>query len=160
MTRHRLIAAALPLAFALTLTGCGSSSSPSSKATVNAQDQMLKFAQCLRQHGINVPDPKPGAVGLQVGANGQGFGSDKLGAAVAACKQYDPAQDTNPNDPKQRDYLLKTAQCLRKHGIHVADPQPGHGLDIQDSFDADRLKAANEACRKEVGPPAGKVMTQ
>lgn len=121
---------------------------------------MVKFAQCLRQHGINVPDPKPGAVGLQVGANGQGFGSDKLGAAVAACKQFDPAKDINPNDPKQRDYLLKTAQCLRKHGIHVSDPQPGHGLDVQDSFDANKLKAANEACRKEVGPPVGKVMTQ
>jgi hypothetical protein len=38
------------------------------------QDRNLKLAKCLRQHGLNVPDPRPGQ-GLMIGGPGTGSGS-------------------------------------------------------------------------------------
>jgi hypothetical protein len=48
--------------------------------------------------------------------------------------------------------MLKTAQCLRRHGVNVADPQPGQGLNIQIRGDKAKMQQAMEACRKEVPP--------
>jgi hypothetical protein len=51
---------------------------------------MLAFARCMRQHGINIPDPKPGGgIGVD-GDAGVNPGSPKFKAAWRACGQYEP----------------------------------------------------------------------
>ncbi len=50
------------------------------------QDAMVKFTQCMRAHGVNIPDPGP---------NGQmqipnGVPQDKLQQAQQQCQQYLP----------------------------------------------------------------------
>ncbi|MFI9386690.1 hypothetical protein [Kutzneria sp. NPDC052558] len=46
------------------------------------RDQMLKYAKCMRDHGVDMPDPKPGeAITLPMG----GSGDAKLDAAGKAC---------------------------------------------------------------------------
>jgi hypothetical protein len=155
MIRHRCTAAALLSTLALAgLTGCGSKGEPpSARATANAQDSQVKFAQCLRQHGINAPDPQPGS-GLRI----EGLDSEKgkLDAAMEACKQYNPKKDADRNDPAAHDRAVKTAQCLRRHGLNVPDPQPGQPLEIAlDERDKAKMQSAQDACRKEVPTPAG-----
>ena len=66
--RTRGTLAALPpavaLALALALSGCGSggdTEKTDAAASKSAQDdQGVKFAQCLREHGVDVEDPEPG----------------------------------------------------------------------------------------------------
>src|ERR671914_536435 len=63
------------------------SASASPSQTLNPQDAALKFAQCMRQNGIDVPDPRPGQ-GIQLRVN---RGSEaKFRAAQEACRQYAP----------------------------------------------------------------------
>jgi hypothetical protein len=52
------------------------------------QDAMLKFAKCMRDHGVNVPDPKPGE-GLKVQAP-EGGDRAKAEAAQKACRELLP----------------------------------------------------------------------
>jgi hypothetical protein len=33
------------------------------------EESMLKFARCMREHGVDVPDPKPGE-GIRIGGPG------------------------------------------------------------------------------------------
>jgi hypothetical protein len=62
------------------------------------QQQALKFARCMRAHGIDMPDPQPGGGGLVMrgggsgGRTGNGPGPDdpKFKAAQQACQQYMP----------------------------------------------------------------------
>jgi hypothetical protein len=48
---------------------------------------MLAYARCMRQHGINIPDPKPDG-GIHI----EGVNPDdpKFKAAEQACQQYQP----------------------------------------------------------------------
>lgn len=152
MIRHRRTAAIL-LAAAL-LSGCDSGGSPAAKPTANTQDKWVKFAQCMRQNGINMPDPQPGAGQIQIGA--KDTDKTKLDAAMKACKQYNPKGDIDPNDPKQRDHELKMSQCLRRHGVDAPDPQPGQPPEIRvGKGGEEKVKKAEAACRKELGD-AGK----
>jgi hypothetical protein len=107
---------------------------------------MLKFVQCLREHGVNASaDPQGRGLRIQ-GEEKQGTG--KLEAATKACRAYSPKKDLNPNDPKARDHMLKMAQCLRGHGVNVPDSQPGQGLIIQGNpGDQAKLEKADQACR-------------
>jgi hypothetical protein len=68
------------------------------KPNPEQQQQALKFARCMRQHGIDMPDPNPKGGGLVVGGGGKGGGTargprpddPKFKAAQEACKQYMP----------------------------------------------------------------------
>jgi hypothetical protein len=140
---------------AFTLAGCGSNGGGAAGGTASptsAEDAQVKFAQCMRQHGVNVPDPKPGGRG-GVFISGKKGDEGKINAAMSACRKFAPKGNLDPNDPRVRDQMLKTAQCLRRHGVNVADPQPGQGLNIKIRGDQAKMRQAMEACRKEVPPP-------
>lgn len=140
---------------AVTLAGCstGGAGATGTSATANAQDQAVKFAQCMRQHGVDVPDPQPGQGGIQIKASAGSVDQAKLQQAMNACRKYSPKLAGNPNNPAQRDRMLKLAQCLRQHGINIPDPQPGQGLRIRvNKADAAKMQQAQQACRKEVPP--------
>jgi hypothetical protein len=146
--RSRFAAAGALTVFVL--AGCGAGSKPTGAASsLNPHDQEVKFAQCMRQHGVNMPDPKPGG-GLTISAR-QGE-KTKVDAAMKACQKYSPKGNLNPNDPRVRDHMLKVAQCLRQHGVNVPDPQPGEGgIKVRAEGGNDsKIRQAMEACRKQV----------
>jgi hypothetical protein len=60
------------------------------KPDPQVQQQMLAYARCLRQHGVNIPDPKPGGGIDANGANGANPNDPKFKAADQACQQYQP----------------------------------------------------------------------
>jgi hypothetical protein len=70
-------------------------------------EQALKFARCMRSHGVPLPDPKPPSSGPQTGSQGRGQGTDNnLGVdpnspqfqrAQQACRSLQPGGGFSTN---------------------------------------------------------------
>ena len=149
LTRALAILAAAPLL----VTACvGNPFAPKDTAAQQKQDveQMrLKWAQCMRDHGVDVQDS--GGVELQ------SQDEQKFQDAMNACKQYAPNGGNGPGkiDQKTLDQLTRFAQCMRDHGIPMQDPQAsGGGVKITaggaDAVDpsSDQFKQAEQACKQ------------
>lgn len=137
-------------AVALLATACGGSGhlNPLSNSN-NEADKRLKFTECLRRHGVNVPDPGQ-ANGVRISmAPGQ---EGKVNGAMQACRSLAPGKGMAPTDPAARDHMLKLAECMRRHGLNAPDPQPGQGLMIRGTPGQD-IQKIDQACQKEVGGP-------
>jgi hypothetical protein len=128
----------------------------------NSQDKVQaarNWARCMRQHGINLPDPQITAdgIGQQLPAE---VNSPKFKAAEQACRQYQLGDDqSRPPSAQERQQALAFARCMRQHGINLPDPQitvngieeqPPTGRGADDKL---RLRAALQACERAV-PPA------
>lgn len=180
MWRRRGTALGLMLALAITgggLSGCGKAASGNGVASANGgkghsaspsaspsrrdtQEAMLKFAQCMREHGINMADPQVQSSGSSSGPGSVRVlaapGSDpaKAKAAQDACKQYMPNGGEAPKpDAQALEQLRKLAKCMREHGLpNFPDPDPNGGLMLnKDSGitpDDPKFKAAQEACKQ------------
>jgi hypothetical protein len=152
---------AVPLLL-LGLAACGGGSGDSSSgasdtsSSEDPQDQAVKFAQCMRDHGVDMPDPETddkGRVRLRVGS-GEKVDKDKVDAAMEACKKYNPIGDSGrlndlQNDPKFQEAQLRWAQCMRDHGVDVPDPgsgEHGNGLVIGQGQNKGKVQAAMDAC--------------
>jgi hypothetical protein len=122
---------------ALIGAGCGSNA-PSKSATATStaagsdrsatdQDKAVKFAECIRGHGVpHFPDPD---------ANGEFvFGIDVSRAvwqrAVDACKDLEPPGALSAKrSPKQQSDALRFAACVRRNGVKdFPDPVSGAPL--------------------------------
>jgi hypothetical protein len=86
MTKTSALLAVAALAVSAVLTGCGGSGGQHTAVptSTSAGDQVMKFAQCLRQHGINVADPQPGQPPK---VDDQGQDRQGLQQANQACRQ-------------------------------------------------------------------------
>lgn len=118
-----ILAAVLSLA-----TACGSSGTPQAGASAssNPADRAVAFAQCMRQHGVQVSDPNQNG-GVSVPGN---VDAGTLNTARQACAKYDVKRGGAGESAAQQDRNLKLAACLRRHGLNVPDPKPGQGLMI------------------------------
>ncbi|MCW2990031.1 MAG: hypothetical protein JWM73_625 [Solirubrobacterales bacterium] len=126
---RRLLAPALLIA-ATAVAGCGGSSSSSGSGTNSSaasQDAArVKFAQCMRQNGVDVPDT-PGQGG---GGPPAGVSQTKLQAAQTACQKYRQSAFGNVTDAQRQafqDAFAKFASCMRGQGIDMPTPTPGQG---------------------------------
>jgi hypothetical protein len=181
MTRTPLITAAVLATLAL--AACGSSSNDpnnTESARDKAFDGAVKFSRCMRDHGVDFPDPqREGNGGIRIGGPGKGKGlginpSDpKFQAAQKTCQKYLEAGGGPPQDPatqaKVRDALVAYAGCMRAHGVDMPDPKsgPGGGILIQSrrgagnarsgpSPDSPAFQAADKACHSKLaGLPGG-----
>jgi hypothetical protein len=112
----------------------GSSGSPSASPTASADPQqaMLDYARCMREHGIDMPDPVinqdgSGAISMTSGsATGSGPSKSEMDTAQAACQHFmdsaflqGPAQEMSQAD---QDAMLAYSKCMRDHGIDMPDP--------------------------------------
>ena len=143
--RHRLwLAAAVPL-LALSLAACGGhgtkpgvatagggatkTSGATPTASVDQQTAMLNYARCMRDHGVNMADPETaGGGGLTIAISGGPVNEAQMKAAEEACRQYMPNGGAPPSmSPEQVEQMRKFAQCMRDHGVQMADPDPNNG---------------------------------
>jgi hypothetical protein len=165
MTRTTTAAALSACAAALTLAACGGSDPSPADAQAKAEQAQLKFARCMRSHGVNMPDPTPGTgkgPSLQrVGGPGKPDISPQVfRRADAACRKYIEAAAPKLS-PAQlaeiRDHALEFAHCMRQHGVDMADPQVTNGgirMSIRGGGGKGRLnpdspafRDAQEACK-------------
>ncbi|UFU05451.1 hypothetical protein [Ruania halotolerans] len=93
-----------------------------------AEEYQLAFAECMRDQGIDMPDP--GENGAEIGAGtGDGFMeaaevcADELGTPPGGDGAAQPGQG-------QREFDLAMAACLRENGLDVSDPAPEEGLTV------------------------------
>ncbi|WP_371405287.1 hypothetical protein OHA10_06665 [Kribbella sp. NBC_00662] len=136
---RKTILATSVLAAAVLITGCGAdkpdaqvasgsgaqSTAPSSAPASLSQDEMaVKFTQCLRENGLNVPDPEPGKGPMLRFDKNSGVTQEQVQKAMEACRQYDPQAQGSAN-PQQAENGRKYAECMRKNGVEkFPDPKP------------------------------------
>ena len=136
------------------------SASPSARA---GSGDLTAFVHCVRQHGVNVPDPNPDLPWPP----SQVEHSDGWVAASEACGHLLPpslagiANQSNQLPSAQQLEQLRTfAVCMRAHGIDMADPTPtgemhlggrlAHATRAQ-VFNDPGYKAAFAACKDKAG---------
>lgn len=112
------------------LAGCSDSSDKASgqasaSATVKADEYLLKIAQCMRDKGVDVPDPdSTGSISIPDGSESVARECEKTVGLPGGDGGNDLAQ------PGVQEELVKAAQCLRKEGYDVPDPSAGQGIQL------------------------------
>lgn len=180
MSRFRLAAAPL-LLIAYVLTASAVSAQVATLATpgpedasappvedLDGEEAILRFVGCLRENGIDLPDPQFGPEGvrfadptalLRIDLRSSQFldAIEACGDLLAALQpELDPAQQA-----EQVEQQLELAECYRREGVDVPDPDPVRGWTISlmrgedgklafDPFSPAFL-AASEVCLAEVG---------
>jgi predicted small lipoprotein YifL len=163
--KTRLLVAAV--AATASLAACGSDGPQPASADQQAKmrKSMLDFARCMRENGVDMPDPQfeGNRVTMRAGGpgNGKGADADKMRAAERACAKYRDAVKPPELSPEKREEFkqgaLANARCMREHGIDMPDPtfdsnggarmELGGGIDPQ----SPKFKKAQEACRSVGG---------
>jgi hypothetical protein len=133
---------------------------------VEGEDALLAFAACMRENGIDMPDPQFGAAGgpFAAGLGGVDFTSSAFLDAVEACQSFldalQPEVDAQ-QQAGQAEQQLAFAECMRGEGLDFPDPDPLRGYTIAsfrgadgelsiDPFSSDFLDAMS-VCTAEVG---------
>lgn len=142
---------------------------------VTDEEQALAFAECMREEGVDWPDPSTSADGSVDLLGGQslaqvaGSSPEATQAAADICgpllegASFLPGGGSGTFDAETQDTLVEFAECLRDEGLEVSDPDfsaggnPladlfGPGFDPDDPGNA----AAIDACSGIfVGTPIG-----
>jgi hypothetical protein len=107
----------------------------SASPSLSPQDSLLAYARCMREHGIDMPDPEYETdedgrtmIGITGGAPGT-LDKDKFADADEACKSFLSAvmEGGGPvqMSPEDEEKLLQFARCMREQGIDFPDPGAG-----------------------------------
>lgn len=141
-----------------------SSAKPSAtaSASLDPADARVKWAECMRQNGVQVRDPGTGSGAL---VPESGVNPATLQKAQQACQSILQATGTDPNSSAQGtkalDQFLALAKCMREHGVtDFPDPTMDASGEIGFSGKVNRsaphFKDAQKAC-KGVGPKGSGV---
>jgi len=102
-----------------------------SEVSADPEQAQLDFARCMREQGLDFPDPQPGSDGnLRFQAPAGEIDQEAFREGAEACRQYLPDRGgalAGADDPEFQDAQLEFAQCMRDQGIDVPDPQSGQG---------------------------------
>ena len=118
---------------------------------------MLAFAQCMREHGVDMPDPKFGEGGRTTMRAKLDGPQEKMRAARATRARSTRRRSSRPSSRRSekaefRKAALANAKCLREHGIDVPDPQFGENGRRRD---ADRQARPAPGRGEAAGGPEG-----
>jgi hypothetical protein len=174
-TTIRPLAAALLGACALAVAACGEEqaggAAGASDRESRAREAALEHAQCMREHGVDVPDPQfDGGRVMQRGPEGN-VPREKLEEAERACEKFfekaEPSEPPSEQEQQEfREAALAHARCMREHGIEkfpdpTFDEDGGAQLRIDRSMGIDPddpdFQEAQKACEDtlpEPGEPA------
>jgi hypothetical protein len=144
------------------------------------EDVMLEFTECMREHGVDMPDPSQAAAGgggdVVVRGGSGPKDSEEFEAAHEECGPIleeafgEPEEMSPEEEAEMRDNALNFAKCMREHGIDMPDPEfsdggrgftmsvggpgdSGPGFDPED----EDFQAAQEECQGELGFEEGRM---
>jgi hypothetical protein len=108
------------IACAMTIVACGSASQPRTTAGSGHAAPGIKFADCMRAHGVpNFPDPGAGG-GIEI-PSGSGLNpfSPSFKAGQAACAKLMPGGPPSTRHPSaaQINQMRQISVCMRAHGV-------------------------------------------
>lgn len=148
------------------LVACGGEDASGEDEQAKFEDAQLEFAQCMREHGVDVPDPESGGDGgLRFELQGQVDDQD-FQEAQEACRPIleDAIPEGDRPDPAEvRDQLHEMTECLRDRGYDVPEPQifgpgdeppdepPAPSKELEDLMDDPEFQQAQEECSEEAG---------
>lgn len=119
--RDRILAAAIAgTACAMVLAACGSSGKPNSGSAASGVATGIKFADCMRSHGVpNFPDPGGGGAIQLNPSSGINPQSPAFRSAQAACAKLTPGggPGRGPISESRKLAMLRLARCMRSHGM-------------------------------------------
>lgn len=157
-TASALTAAAVS---ALALAACGGGDGSGAAANSDQekfQEAALKHAECMRRHGVDVPDPKPDG-GLII--NDESANPEQVARALRTCDKEvgrPPIPELSAKEEREfRDAALKHAGCMREHGIDFPDPTFGPNGTVKVKIGPGQhpndpaFQAADAKCRKLLG---------
>jgi hypothetical protein len=113
-----------------------------------AADQMRAYAKCMRDNGVDMPDPEvspDGGIGISI----EGGDKATVDKADKACKHLMPnGGEPEKVSPEDLDRMREEAQCLRDHGIDAKDPtMDDPGIKIEGGGpDNEKIDKAMEEC--------------
>ena len=125
------------------------------------EDALLEYAQCMRDHGVDYPDPDVsggGPINVQLGGDPN---DPAMRDADEACHSImdEATSSFAPLDPEEaarmQEQMLDFAQCMRDHGIDFPDPElSDNGMvtvhaeagDAATPMDDPKFEEAQEAC--------------
>jgi hypothetical protein len=157
------------LGASVAIAACGGSGSSGTNAASAATsvNTGLKFASCVRAHGVpDYPDPRGGKVTVDI--HNLSESESVVNKAMNACARYSPGSDLQPRVSdvqlaKARGGALAFSKCVRAHGVNIPDTEVdrgpnGRGLAIGWSrkeltenpipYKSPAWKKANQACAK------------
>ena len=127
---------------------------------ITFEEGVLNFAQCMREEGINFPDPTFDIDGNPQFDNLEIENEDEFETAFENCE--DILRNALPEqfdlDPEVEaalvDASLEFSQCMRDQGIDFPDPKPGEfGFfafrDADIDFSSEEVQEAFEICQPE-----------
>ena len=124
-------------------------------------EQWVRYAQCMREHDVPMPDPNPGEFRVSHDENGgvrfadvdsKEVSADTLAAAERACEDVEPVLParTPEQDAELRERRLLFSQCMREHGVEdFPDPDASGHYAQNDALQDPDHDDANETCRAE-----------
>jgi hypothetical protein len=170
----RPLVAAVLTTSALAVAACGGNAGAASEtdSRAAAREAALKFAQCMREHGVDMPDP--GSGGRQVFKVGPGEDTtpEEMESAQKACQKYQdkikPKEMSEEDQQKFREAALAHARCMRDHGIeNFPDPTFDEDGGAQIRLDkrsginpeSSKFQEAQKACESKMpqGPSTSSV---
>jgi hypothetical protein len=138
----------------------GEAETPTQPAADKNKQAMLDYAACMRENGIDMPDPKfeGGRVTQRIGGPGQKINPDDMRAAEKACAKYqeaiEPPELSDEEAAEFKKAALENARCMRENGVEkFPDPtfdenggaqirmSKGMGIDPQDPAFQKAMKA-------------------
>jgi hypothetical protein len=171
------LAAALAATASLAVAACGVEDPTPAAGSRRGPDAatkqaMLQYAQCMRDHGIDMPDPQFSGGRVTMSQGARRVDPQRLRTAQKACQSIQDKIKPPPMSAQERERFkqmaLANARCMRAHGItNFPDPTfdgnggaqirlgKGSGLDPNDP----KFQAAQKACAKEGGIGGGPSTT-
>jgi hypothetical protein len=169
VARGRSAVVLAALAASVSIAGCGAGPTSSATATgggasgassTSRFQQAMKFADCMRTHGVpGFPDPNSAG---NFAYNGN-TNSQQFLAAENDCKSLAPAPPSSSQQAQSFSEALKFAQCMRAHGLpNFPDPTKGSDGTISQSIGSNvgspnspQFQKADQACRADYSGPGG-----
>jgi hypothetical protein len=150
----------------------GPETEPAKASDKDPEEAFLDFARCMREHGIDMPDPETGGGGDVVFKAAPGAAAKRLEgnpeqfeAADKECRPLlgdaAPARLSPEQQQEMQDSMVAFARCMRENGVDMPDPEFSEGggfamriggEDAGPKFDpmSDEFQAAQEKCSEHM----------
>jgi len=117
------LAVTCAVGLSLVLAACGASTPKSAGSRQENEEKLVKFAKCMREHGLNVTTSTGSGGGGALRVQGAKLNPQAMEAAQNACKRYQPSAGKESLTPQQKvereEAVRKFAKCMREHGVNV-----------------------------------------
>ncbi len=153
---------------ALALAACGEDGASTGGTDAQAakrKDAALTYARCMRENGVDMPDPKTDENGMLV-IEGPQTSRDPANdpdfrAADGACRKHlEAALPPKLDEEEAKEFkqkALEHAKCMREQGIDFPDPRVGEGgqVSVEIGGEVDPASPKFQAAQKKCGSPFG-----